>query len=62
MKLERLPETLREAINEIKQDALMEENLGKEFLSVYVDAKRAEWKEYLEEVTDWEVHKYLNRV
>ena len=61
-KLERLPETLREAINEIKKDALMEETLGKEFLDVYVDAKKAEWKEYLDEVTDWEVVKYLNRV
>lgn len=40
----------------------MEETLGKEFLSVYTDAKKVEWKEYLEEVTDWEVRKYLNRV
>ena len=48
--------------NEIKKDILMEETLGKEFLSVYTDAKKVEWKEYLEEVTDWEVRKYLNRV
>ena len=60
--ISRLPETLREAINEIKKDTLMEETLGKEFLSVYTDAKKVEWKEYLEEVTDWEVRKYLNRV
>ena len=59
---ERLPETLREAINAAQQDELMERTLGKEFISVYMDAKKAEWKEYLEEVTDWEVNKYLNRV
>lgn len=61
-KFERLPETLREAISEIEKDSLMEQILGKEFLSVYVEAKKTEWKEYLDEVTDWEVGKYLNRV
>ncbi len=58
----RLPETLKEAINELEKDALMKDALGEEFLAEYVEAKKAEWKEYLEEVTDWEVRKYLNRV
>ncbi len=60
--IEQLPGTLREAINEVEKDALVEETLGKEFLAVYVDAKTAEWNEYMEEVSDWEVRKYLNRV
>lgn len=60
--IKRLPETLKGAINEIEKDSLMVQALGKEFMSVYVDAKKAEWNEYLEEVTDWEVRKYLNRV
>ena len=57
-----LPGTLREAIAEVEKDSLMEQVLGKEFLSVYVASKMAEWDEYMEEVSDWEVRKYLNRV
>ena len=57
-----LPATLREAICELRKDSLMEETLGKEFVSVYLKAKNAEWNEYMEEVSDWEVRKYLNRI
>lgn len=57
-----LPVTLWEAILELQKDSLMEETFGKDFLDVYVSAKVAEWNEYMEEVTDWEVSKYLNRV
>ena len=60
--IKRLPETLREAITEMEKDELVKTILGEEFTSVYLEAKKAEWKEYLEEVTDWEVKKYLNRV
>ncbi len=61
-KIEQLPGTLREAISEILEDDLMERTLGKEFLSVYIEAKIAEWNEYMEEVSDWEVRKYLSRI
>lgn len=60
--ISQLPGTLREAISEMEKDSLMESTLGTEFLSVYVDAKKAEWNEYMEEISDWEVRKYLNRV
>lgn len=57
---DQLPGTLREAISELERDSLMEEVLGPEFLSVYLQAKTAEWNEYMEEVSDWEIQKYLN--
>ncbi len=57
-----LPGTLKEAISEIQKDELMADVLGNRFLSIYVNAKMAEWKEYMEEVSDWEIRKYLNRV
>ncbi|MGN0243030.1 MAG: glutamine synthetase family protein [Lachnospiraceae bacterium] len=57
-----LPGTLREAIGEIEKDIVMQSVLGKEFLDTYVAAKTTEWNEYMEEVSDWEVKKYLNRV
>lgn len=57
-----LPGTLREALSELEKDSLMNTIFGDEFLSVYTSAKMAEWNEYMEEVSDWEVRKYLNRV
>lgn len=59
---DQLPGTLREAISEMEKDTLMEQTLGREFLPVYLEAKMAEWNEYMEEVSDWEVFKYLSRV
>lgn len=60
--IDKLPGTLREAITELEKDVFMEETLGKDFVSVYVDIKKEEWIEYMEEVSEWEVKKYLNRL
>ena len=60
-KIAQLPGTLREAISEIENDSIMENVLGKEFLDIFVAAKIDEWNEYMEEVSDWEVRKYLNK-
>lgn len=57
-----LPETLREATNCMKQDAWVEEILGKEFVEIYTTAKLQEWNEYMAKISDWEIEKYLNRV
>jgi len=60
--IEKLPGTLREAITELEKDTFMEQSLGKDFLSAYVNVKKEEWIEYMEEVSEWEVQKYLNRL
>lgn len=57
-----LPGTLREAIGCIQEDPFVEKVMGKEFLNVYTDAKMKEWDEYMSQVCDWEINKYLNRV
>ena len=57
-----LPGSLYEAIREMEKDSFIEEVLGKEFVSVYRDVKMTEWNDYMEDVSDWEVSKYLNRV
>lgn len=54
-----LPITLREAIHHMKKDELLEEILGKEFTKVYTSAKIREWNDYMTQVSDWEVEKYL---
>lgn len=59
--VERLPETLREAVAYMEQDAFMKNVLGGDFVQLYVDAKKAEWNEYMSQVSEWEVEKYLYR-
>lgn len=54
-----LPGTLKEAIAKFGKDPLMEEVLGKDLLKVYKNIKYDEWSEYMLQVSDWEVSKYL---
>lgn len=57
-----LPITLREAVGYTKKSSFIKELLGDEFVSIYSELKYAEWNEYMEEISDWEIEKYLNRV
>ncbi len=57
-----LPVTLREAVGYMKEDALIAQVLGEKFVQMYADAKMQEWNEYMTQVSDWEINKYLNRI
>lgn len=59
-KIERFPETLGEAIAELEKSTFMKESLGEHVFNLYVKAKKAEWKDYSQEIHDWELKKYLN--
>lgn len=61
-KVDYLPATLREAVIYMSKDELVKETLGKKFTADYIEVKDAEWNEFMEEVSDWEVVKYLNRI
>ena len=43
----------------MKKDELVCETLGLEFADRYMKAKRKEWKGYLEQISDWEIERYL---
>ena len=58
---DRLPYTLREAIAYMEQDDLVKDVLGQEFVRLYTNAKKAEWNEYMSQVSEWELEKYLYR-
>lgn len=58
-KVSELPGTLYEAILEMEKDAFVKEALGSEFSQKYIDAKKSEWNEYKEQVTAWEMERYL---
>ena len=56
-----LPETLYEAVSIMEQDSFMKNVLGGDFVQLYTNAKKAEWNEYMSQVSEWEVEKYLYR-
>jgi glutamine synthetase len=59
MKIESLPGSLAEALNELEKDKVLQAALGP---STYEAFKRAKWAEvdaYRTHVTDWEVERYL---
>lgn len=57
-----LPENLGEALKAMAQDTLVEETLGAEYADVFQKVKRKEWKSYLEQVSEWELSRYLYRI
>ena len=58
----KLPDNLKEAVIAMKNDSFMEQILSKRFVKTYTDAKLNEWNDYMLQVSDWEVNKYLYRM
>ncbi len=57
--VELLPRTLEEALEELEKDQVIREALGTHVFERFVTSKRAEWEDYMLEVTQWEINKYL---
>ncbi len=57
--VERIPETLGDAIEAYAGSAFMREVLGDHIYTKYLEAKEKEWREFRAQVTDWEVSEYL---
>jgi glutamine synthetase len=55
-----LPTSLREALNELKKDKLIQEVLGEHLFERYIDVKTKEWDEFKKQVTNWEIDTYLD--
>lgn len=60
--IQMLPENLGEAIQAMGQDPLVFEVLGETYRKGYMKTKRKEWKDYLAQVSEWELNRYLYRV
>jgi glutamine synthetase len=60
-KIESLPGTLSEALEEMERDDLIKEVLGDHIWHKYLEAKKEEWHRYRSQVTNWELQEYLNR-
>jgi len=53
-----LPRTLGEAVDAFEQDPFIESVLGPELKQEFVRYKRAEWEQYHQSVSQWEIDKY----
>lgn len=59
-KIEALPGSLRDALEEMKNSELVREVLGEHIFRKFLDLKRREWREFSISVTDWEIKRYLS--
>ena len=54
-----LPEDLLEAIKITESSELVKEALGEELFSYFIRNKRMEWDEYKQQLSQYEMNKYL---
>lgn len=60
--IESLPEDLGEAIQQFEEDEYIRSVLGPHISEKYIEAKRSEWAEYRNQVTNWEIDNYLYKI
>jgi len=53
-----LPKTLAEAVQAFEEDPFTEQVLGAELKQEFITYKRAEWEEYHQTISQWEIDKY----
>jgi glutamine synthetase len=58
-RIDDLPRDLHEALDELEKDEVVLGALGEHIASRYIEAKREEWREYITQVSEWEVRRYL---
>jgi len=57
-----LPENLKEAVDELKKDELIQAALGKHIFDKFVELKMKEWDDFRTTVTEWEIKKYMKLI
>jgi len=56
-----LPQSLKEAIDEMKNSSFVREVLGNHIFEKYIEAKNKEWEDYRKQITPWELKHYLTK-
>lgn len=57
--LQTLPASLGEALEELERDPVVRETLGDHIFERFTEAKRMEWQQYCQQVSQWELERYL---
>ena len=60
LRIDELPASLSEALDELEKSALMRDTLGDHLFNHFITAKRSEWDSYIRQVSAWEIERYLN--
>ena len=55
-----LPQNLAQACDSLAQDSILCQALGNEFVAEFLRLKRAEWAEYSQHVSSWEMARYID--
>jgi glutamine synthetase len=59
--IDTLPSNLGNAVDELEEDEVVMDALGPHVSEKFVEAKRQEFQEYLVEVSEWEIDRYLEK-
>ncbi len=59
LKIDSLPGSLWESLVYFRKSKMMKEVLGDHLFTKYYEIKKREWDEYRQQVTTWEIEKYL---
>jgi glutamine synthetase len=57
-----LPDNIREAVGRLQKDETLNTVLGRDFVNVLAEIKNAEWSDFMSEVSEWELARYLNKI
>lgn len=60
LKIDALPPNLWEAVRNLEKSKLMHETLGDHIYKHFINAKKMEWSEYISQVHQWELDRYLS--
>src|SRR5947209_2891706 len=55
-----LPADLRDAVDALEEDEVVRGALGERYAAAYSAAKRAEWEEYHNAISQWEIDRYVD--
>src|SRR5919202_5686156 len=59
LRIDDLPHDLNEACDELEKDTVMTGALGDHITANFLEAKRQEWRDYIMQVSPWELENYL---
>ena len=59
LRVDDLPQDLSEACDELEKNDVMREALGEHVTEQFLAAKRSEWRDYNQQVSAWELERYL---
>ncbi|HEX6533266.1 MAG TPA: type I glutamate--ammonia ligase [Gemmatimonadaceae bacterium] len=59
LRIDDLPGDLNEACDELEKNKVITEALGEHITTNFLEAKRQEWREYIMQVSQWELDNYL---